>query len=75
MNIVSRRVTAIVPLKRKPKEGDQCICGALFEEGRWWTHYMNGNHGSSPEGHRPHRFVYAKPTSADTEQPRQEGSG
>ena len=36
-------------MKRKPKEGDQCICGALFEDGRWWNNYLTQTHDGHHE--------------------------
>lgn len=37
-------------LRRKPKEGDECVCGALFEDGRWWSNHLNRVHDGQ---HKP----------------------
>lgn len=43
----------VAELKRKPKEGDECVCGAPFEDGQWWSNFINRTHDGR---HKPWRF-------------------
>lgn len=50
---MTTRVTGGYPvseLRRKPKEGDECVCGAFFEDGRWWSNRHNRVHDGQ---HKP----------------------